>query len=152
MNYALKNKPSTEFTASPDKYPQGKFKDKPCKTCAETFSPQAPSHLHCSDACAERSLTSRYLERNYGINIETYEAMLDEQNSLCKICGEEGFLMDKAKHKVKLMVDHCHETGKVRGLLCHNCNRALGLLKDDTSRLTAAIAYLERCNDYRESE
>ena len=46
-------------------------------------------------------------------------------------------------HKSKLVVDHCHATGKVRGLLCHNCNRALGLLKDKISVLKNAIQYLE---------
>jgi hypothetical protein len=46
-------------------------------------------------------------------------------------------------HTAKLMVDHCHATGKVRGLLCHNCNRALGLLKDDKSTIRRALEYLE---------
>lgn len=46
-------------------------------------------------------------------------------------------------HKMKLVVDHCHVTGKVRGLLCHNCNRALGLLKDSVDNLSKAIDYLK---------
>ena len=46
-------------------------------------------------------------------------------------------------HKMKLVVDHCHATGTVRGLLCHNCNRALGLLHDNTEVLLNAIKYLE---------
>ena len=51
--------------------------------------------------------------------------------------------MDTLKHNVKLNVDHCHITNKVRGLLCHDCNRALGLLKDNTSILSSAINYLQ---------
>lgn len=46
-----------------------------------------------------------------------------------------------------LVVDHDHTTGKVRGLLCHNCNRALGLLQDNKSYLQSAINYLKKCND-----
>lgn len=141
--YAMKNKSSDEFTAAPEKYPQKHFKPKPCRLCGTTFEPQAPSHLYCSDRCAERALSSAYLKRTYGITLDDYEAMLEEQNHRCKICGSEGFVMDKDRHKIKLVVDHCHETGAVRGLLCHNCNRALGLLKDSTDTLKSAIAYLE---------
>jgi len=68
--------------------------------------------------------------------------MLDAQNNVCAICFEEGFIMAE-HHQAKLMVDHCHTTGRVRGLLCHNCNRALGLLKDNKSRFRSAITYLE---------
>lgn len=46
-------------------------------------------------------------------------------------------------HKLKLVVDHCHKTGRIRGLLCHNCNRALGLLQDDVGVLRKAIGYLK---------
>jgi hypothetical protein len=51
--------------------------------------------------------------------------------------------MDKERHKLKLVVDHCHSSGEVRGLLCHNCNRALGLLKDSVDSLMRAARYLE---------
>lgn len=64
-----------------------------------------------------------------------------DQSGLCAICGGEGFTM-KECHSLKLVVDHCHATGKVRGLLCHNCNRALGLLKDSSESLRCAINYL----------
>lgn len=129
------------MTANPEKYPQKKFKDKPCKRCHKEFSPMAPSHLHCSQYCADKAHTDNYLMRNYGIDLNIYEDMLDKQDSKCKICNGEGFVMAK-HHKLKLVVDHCHESGKVRGLLCHNCNRALGLLKDDVVNLHRAIKYL----------
>jgi ribosomal protein S27AE len=140
--YQRSNPTSDKFTASPSKYPQGSFKDKPCRTCGETFSPIAPSHLHCSDACSTLAQTNRYLTRTYGITLSDYEAMLEAQNRLCKLCGGEGFCMAN-HHKLRLVVDHCHRSGAVRGLLCHNCNRALGLLKDNTQTLLNAIAYLE---------
>lgn len=145
--YRNRNKPQSEMTATPSKYPQGKFKDKACASCGSTFSPVAPSHKTCSQVCADRLLASRYLQRTYGITLDDYEAMLEEQGGRCAICGSEGFTM-AAHHKAKLVVDHCHKTGKVRGLLCHNCNRALGLFKDSRDSLMKAIDYIGRCNDH----
>ena len=140
--YSRSNPTSDNFTAMPTKYPQGHFKDKPCKVCGEIFSPLAPSHLHCSDVCSSRSQSERYLRRTYGIGLSDYDAMLKSQDCRCKICGGEGFLMAK-HHSMKLVVDHCHTSGAVRGLLCHNCNRALGLMQDNTLSLKSAIEYLE---------
>lgn len=74
----------------------------------------------------------------YGINNEVYSKMLSNQNGLCKICN---CTPDKAP-KGKLYVDHCHETGKVRGLLCDHCNNVLGRAKDSIETLTNAIKYL----------
>lgn len=146
MNYSLKNKPQEEMTATPSKYPQGYFKEKPCRRCLTTFQPNAPSHRYCSQFCADEALTDKYLIRNYGITKQNYNSMLSTQNELCAICNGEGFLMDPS-HKVKLVVDHCHTSGKVRGLLCHNCNRVLGLLQDDIGSIQRALKYLEKSND-----
>lgn len=118
------------------------YKTKHCSTCKEEFQPVSSCHKYCSEDCLEIGRDSWYLKRTYDITRTEYLVMLEEQNHLCKICGTEGFLM-KNHHRMKLVVDHCHETGKIRGLLCHNCNRALGLLKDSTSSLAAAIHYLE---------
>jgi hypothetical protein len=129
------------MTAKPEKYPQGKFREKPCKKCGTVFQPQAPSHHYCSSACANEGRTDAYLMRQYGIDYNEYNRMLNEQDHKCGICGDEGFTMAK-HHELKLVVDHDHETGRVRGLLCHNCNRALGLLKDNTESLTKAINWI----------
>jgi hypothetical protein len=139
--YQIKNKDQKEMTASPDKYPQGYFKEKECRKCKSLFKPNAPSHLYCSQECADFSLVSNYLKRNYGLDYTTYLTLLEEQQHKCKICDGEGFVI-KDTHKIKLVVDHDHETGKVRGLLCHNCNRGLGLFKDNTKVLKNAINYL----------
>jgi len=69
--------------------------------------------------------------------------MLEQQNHACKICKQEGFVIGKNNHTAKLAVDHCHDSGKIRGLLCHNCNRGLGLFKDSVHLLEASIKYLE---------
>lgn len=137
---ASKNK--EDQTADASKYPQGYFKDKECKTCRNIFKPKAPSEHYCSNKCKDFGATSHYLQRKYGITYETYLLMLDNQDCKCKICSSEGFVMAK-HHRLKLVVDHCHDTGKVRGLLCHNCNRALGLLKDSTESLEKALEYLK---------
>lgn len=142
MTYRNPNRRQADMTAHPSKYPQGKFKDKPCRQCSTVFSPMAPSHLTCSQKCADRLANTAYLKREYGITMDDYDRMHASQNGLCAICNGPGFTMGK-RHKMLLVVDHCHATGHVRGLLCHNCNRALGLMHDSTSDLRAAIAYLE---------
>lgn len=142
-SYSMSNKPKSEQTGNPSKYPQGYFKAKNCRNCDTIFKPIAPSELYCSDRCKDIGLKDRYLLRNYGIDTKEYDRMYKEQQGLCGICNTEGFVMDKSKHKLKLVVDHCHSSGAVRGLLCHNCNRALGLLQDDIGNLNRAIGYLE---------
>lgn len=140
--YVNPNPRAKDFTASPEKYPQGYFKQKPCRVCDTVFQPIAPSHLLCSDECRDINKSEKYLQTTYGISVADYKRQYVKQGGLCALCRGEGFLMKK-KHKVKLVVDHCHSTGRVRGLLCHNCNRGLGLFQDDPSALTRAIEYLE---------
>jgi hypothetical protein len=77
------------------------------------------------------------LKRNYGITLEEHTKMYEEQNGRCAICDNEG----NGKWK-KLCVDHCHNTGKVRKLLCNNCNTALGLVGDNIDTLQKMIQYL----------
>ena len=140
MPYCFKrDKP---LTSKPTDWPQGKFKDKNCRDCGSSFKLNSPCNLYCSDICAARGKTSAYLQRNYSISLDDYDRMNRDQNFLCKICRSEGFVM-KDHHKLLLVVDHCHSTGKVRGLLCHNCNRALGLLQDSLESLERAKNYLE---------
>jgi uncharacterized protein with PIN domain len=142
MRYSIRNRPQSEQTASPNKYPQKMFNNKSCKKCNTVFAPKAPSHLYCSQECAYWGVVTRYLKRNYGITYTDYMVMHKEQNGKCSICNQEGFAMNP--NQVKLVVDHDHETGEVRGLLCHNCNRALGLFKDNVSFLQTAIKYLDK--------
>lgn len=78
-------------------------------------------------------------QRKYGITLAEYDFMAAAQCGKCAICGidESG-----VKHG-RLHVDHCHETNKVRGLLCNNCNHGLGKFKDNPKLLSEAIKYLE---------
>ncbi len=79
----------------------------------------------------------RRLKLEYGLSVEDYETLNREQGGTCAICGG----VDKTR---RLAVDHCHETGLVRGLLCRNCNVGIGNLRDDSKLCRAAAEYLER--------
>tara|TARA_R100000781_G_scaffold100970_1_gene64466 strand:+ start:194 stop:490 length:297 start_codon:yes stop_codon:yes gene_type:complete len=70
--------------------------------------------------------------RRYGMTKEEYDKRVAECNSVCPICEE----------KTKLVVDHCHETGTIRGLLCDRCNNGLGCFKDSIELLKGASKYL----------
>lgn len=79
------------------------------------------------------------LKKEYGLTIGEYDNMVNHQLGRCAICGTNEF-----GKQAKLDIDHCHDRGYVRGLLCGACNRALGLLKDNVCTLNNAIKYLEK--------
>jgi len=84
------------------------------------------------------AIFERYLNRTYGIGLDKYDSLLAEQAGVCAICKNE------CVSGKKLAVDHNHDTGEVRGLLCCKCNRGLGNLNDDPDRLRSAVLYLEK--------
>lgn len=86
------------------------------------------------EAATERSRKAT-LKYSYGLTVDEYTAMLLSQGGVCKVCGRTD-----SQH---LSVDHCHSTGKIRGLLCHRCNLLLGKALDDTTILLKAINYLK---------
>jgi len=77
------------------------------------------------------------LRRHYGISISDWNDMFAAQNGCCAICGRH-----QSDFKNRFHVDHCHETGKIRGLLCSNCNTAIGKLGSDTDLIRRAMNYL----------
>lgn len=77
-----------------------------------------------------------HLRRRFGITPKQYTAMFKAQEGACAICDRP------PTRRQRLSVDHDHETGKVRGLLCQGCNMALGLFGDNAAWLRAAISYL----------
>lgn len=83
-------------------------------------------------------IRDRILQRKFGITLAQYNEMLEKQGGKCKICKADPKTLSK-----DLAVDHCHNTGKIRGLLCIACNTALGKLKDSPELLRVAISYLE---------
>lgn len=80
----------------------------------------------------------KYLMKSYGLTKDQFDDMLTKQNNSCAICGTTDL------GKPSPSIDHCHTTGKVRGLLCNNCNRGLGLLKDSKEIIENAIKYLKQ--------
>jgi hypothetical protein len=76
------------------------------------------------------------MRKQYGISLLEYDEMLEKQGNRCLIC------LNKPTIKKRLSIDHCHETGKVRGLICNSCNLGLGCFKDKIESLHNAVAYL----------
>ena len=79
-----------------------------------------------------------HLSKTFGITLEDYNNILLAQDNGCCICGTT----QPGGKNGRFMVDHCHTTGKIRGLLCHNCNVGLGVFKDNPLNLTRAYKYL----------
>lgn len=77
------------------------------------------------------------IRRNFGLSVEDFARMAHSQGIMCAIC-EAHLHLDRMTH-----IDHCHATGRVRALLCHNCNVLIGMAKDEPRILAAAIEYLE---------
>lgn len=90
-----------------------------------------------ASAKGKSNLRRQRLKRNYGITVEEYDQMLADQGGGCAICGDTGTTMN-------LAVDHCHTTGKVRGILCVNHNVGIGCFQDDPDILRATIDYLTK--------
>ena len=80
---------------------------------------------------------SNHLRYTYDMSVEDYDSLVQKQNGVCAICKEP-----ERRHP-HLLVDHNHETGKVRGLLCDNCNKGLGHFKDNLGKLLKAVGYLQ---------
>lgn len=78
------------------------------------------------------------LRATYGITLEQFNALFEAQGSACALC-KKGVEAERDRH-----VDHCHETGNIRGVLCFTCNKALGALGDTPESIRAALEYVER--------
>jgi hypothetical protein len=128
---------------------------KRCNRCAslltlEKFAPQtsgAGGRRSICRACDLPSVRSRYspvknrgyiLKRKYGLHQDDYDRMLEAQNGRCAICGTDR----PGGRGYAFHVDHCHDSGDVRGLLCHGCNVSLGHFKHSEAVLRSAIQYL----------
>jgi hypothetical protein len=82
--------------------------------------------------------------RKYKLTVGEYATMLRLQNGRCAICGRADNKTTHNRKQDNFAVDHCHETGKIRGLLCHSCNISIGRFQDNPALLRAAADYLER--------
>lgn len=135
-----------------------------CRNCQADLEGTHPTRLYCDPKCRYefngdkiRARTRRWRQNNpewarhldmekvlvkrYGITGDQYRSMLERQGGVCKICGrtpEE--VSDKTAWR--LAVDHCHQTGAVRGLLCRACNTAIGQLQESEEIIMKALEYV----------
>ncbi len=109
-----------------------------CKQCKKEI--RVAKHKSMTEEAVKAQNKNYWLKSSYGISLNEFNAMLSRQNHKCAICGCD----EIETHSKKLYVDHCHTTKKVRDLLCHSCNIAIGNFKDSTENLKKAIAYLDK--------
>jgi hypothetical protein len=121
-----------KLTCSTCKIEKSKYDFYPDKRQSTGFRPQ------CKD-CNRNTV----LKKKFGITLQQYEDMLQSQNFGCAICQ----LQWSRSMDIRFHVDHNHSTGTVRGILCSNCNTALGLLKENESIFHRALQYLKERND-----
>ena len=120
-----------------------------CKSCQKEISKkyhrEHKEEVHKKrrkyDRARPRMHKNAQLKHNYKITLAEYEAMYESQNGKCAIC------LDELIHRPTPNVDHDHATGKVRGILCPNCNSGLANFKDSLASLHSAIEYLLRSRD-----
>ena len=80
----------------------------------------------------------------YGVTIAEVQALFESQHGLCAVCGNPETCISKRTGKPKMLhLDHDHKTGKVRGLLCQDCNMALGHMREDVKRIEALLDYVK---------
>lgn len=107
-----------------------------CGVCREVKPAAAFSLNRSSRSGLQHTCYECQRDRRYGLSFGEYDRRMKEQQGVCAICHKT------CPRKMKLSVDHDHETGRVRGLLCQNCNAALGMFSHDSARLAQAISYI----------
>ena len=113
-----------------------------CSVCSKQVYTRA--YLKQSVLCTN-CMFQKNLLKNYGLTLAVYNTLLEKQGNRCPICerlAASCALPGPGKH-YGLVVDHCHKTNIVRGLLCHRCNTLLGTAKDRPDILKRALLYLE---------
>lgn len=122
-----------------------------CRWCGETYRPKGRHvSFYCSRKCkeAERRETGQdreqHLLRKYGISSADYDRMLAEQGGGCALCGVRPENLTTGRYRTFLHVDHCHDSGQVRGLLCPDHNLLLGRFGDDVEMFRKVVKYLEQ--------
>jgi hypothetical protein len=154
-----KEKPETEFHKGTGKHRNGRKST--CKACQkeymksyyakhgdairkqanEHYKNNREQHLATTKEWVKknpRRVKHNLLNWSFGISLEHYEQLLESQNGVCAICKKG----EQSNRNKTLCVDHCHDTGEIRGLLCSHCNRGIGLLGDNPETLESAITYL----------
>lgn len=112
-----------------------------CKECTKNVALEKQK----ADKAGVKLINRRAkLKKAFGLTVQQYDEMLVEQGGRCALCGS-----DFPGGRGRFVVDHCHDTGKIRGLLCNLCNVGLGALRDSPQLLQKAIHYLGRNHGFR---
>lgn len=112
---------------------------------AETPKERRAAYMREYMARHPRKRRAADFKARYGIGAAEYQAMFDQQKGLCLICEKPETSLNQLTHEPRLLsVDHCHDTGKVRGLLCKRCNTGIGAFEEDPDLMKAAIRYIRR--------
>lgn len=134
-------KPLTEFWP---RHTRGGAPASKCKDCSRDaqreWRKRQPDYDKRRYQAVKVETRERHLVRKYGVSLADYDAMLEAQGGKCAICHTT----PNTQRYGVFHVDHCHATGKVRGLLCRGCNNVLGVVGDDPAALQRAIEYLTR--------
>ena len=136
------------------------MKEKTCTQCQETKPltefyhrknrPNGTGYASECKECMKARMSKRYHDdptrmadltacRTYGLTMDELTAMREKANGICQACGKSE---NEQGHYGKLVIDHCHETGKVRGLICNKCNTILGLCKDNIDILQGLAQFM----------
>jgi hypothetical protein len=119
-----------------------------CVGCGEEYVPTQVAQKYCSGRCWEASKRPARYEAAKRTRIKVsptyYAELVEKYGPDCGICGAEPHPKGSGRGRGRHPADHDHATGEIRGLLCHRCNTAIGLMRDDPALLEAAIAYLTR--------
>ena len=140
-----------------------------CPTCNKTFQTKKFGKIYCCHRCKIKANGDTYYSRNtekvrrktseyqrnhpemrnkknlkhtlkkFNLTIDDYNKMFKEQDGRCGCCGKHQSELEKRLH-----IDHCHDTDKVRGLLCWECNASIGKLGDNLDGVLKAVSYLEK--------
>ena len=120
--------------------------DRVCKKCKQIKHSSLETRKSSTEKYKNTDKYKNTLRKHtllkYGISIEEYDEMLTRQNFVCKICSRPENKMLNGKVR-RLSVDHDHETGKIRGLLCMDCNTTLGKMNDDVNLFIKMVNYLK---------
>lgn len=146
--YAKRKAATPHFCTECGKPIEGRADKKQCSSLCKGRA-RAKSEARIAWKQEHQSRYNRYWRamREFGLTEEQLVAMYEAQNGHCAICGREAALLtetpgDRSAEQT-ICIDHNHSTGKVRGILCGKCNRAIGMLNEDIGLLRSAIAYLE---------
>lgn len=113
------------------------IKSRSCVECNQMFSAKRYKRDKIEIQSQQRS-------KKYGIDNAVYQLFFDDQDGCCAICGQHETALDRWGNVKPLAIDHNHQTGQVRGLLCDRCNRGLGYFKDSEENLESALHYLRK--------